>query len=132
MSNKIKRIMAIVVAVEFIFMGALTSISELDRAYADVGSINAGEDITYDKDGGVLASMGFDTSKMPEDYDPDATTNPYGSDVSTMKEVDEALFFYMNPSEQLYTELYGHNKKLNGSYSEFKDAPVTRNLSVNS
>ena len=32
------------------------------RAYADIGSISAGEDITYDKDGGVLSSMGFDIS----------------------------------------------------------------------
>ena len=72
--------------------------------------------------------MGFDTSKMPEDYDPDATTNPYGADVATLNEVDELLLF-----NQAYsvigtgtgrTDLYGHNRKLNGEMDEFLRDPL--------
>ena len=99
-------------------------------AYADVGSISPGEDITYDKDGGVLKSMGFDTSKMPDDYDPDATTNPYGSDVSTLNEVCEGAWFdltYFNNGGNYHfpeAKLYGHNNKLNGSYDELVSNPI--------
>jgi len=97
--------------------------------YAEVGSIAAGEDVKYDKNGGVLASMGFDTSKMPKTYDADSTTNPYGSDVSTLSEVDEALFFDLS-NEDSKTVLYGHNKKLNGSYDEFVSSPVMQSTAA--
>ena len=93
MSYRMRKIFALLVAVEFVFIGALAYVSEYGSVYADVGSIAEGEDVSYDKEGGVLKSMGFDTSKMPDTYDPDATTNPYGSDVSTLNEVDEAVFF---------------------------------------
>ena len=101
----------------FIILGSGLWISGYSNVYADVGSIEDGEDISYDKEGGVLKSMGFDTSKMPETYDPDATTNPYGSDVSNLNEVDEVVLFdyFFSPD----INLYGHNNKLNGKYEDF-------------
>ena len=94
MSCEIRRIVAVLISVMFVFSGAFGFLAEYGAVYADVGSISSGEDIAYDKDGGVLRSMGFDTSKMPDTYDPDATTNPYGSDVATLNEVDEARQFF--------------------------------------
>ena len=98
---------------------------------AEVGSIADGEDITYDKNGGVLASMGFDTSKMPDTYDPDATTNPYGSDVSMLNEVKEGVWFDMTgkTGSAPSTVLFGHNKRLNGSYDEFTSGPIRKGMS---
>ena len=127
MSYRIKKILVLLITAMFMMMEFLAMIPE--SVYADVGSISAGEDITYDKDGGVLASMGFDTSKMPDTYDPDATTNPYGADVSTMEEVDEGLFFDLSkPIGGNYAYLYGHNRKLNGSYEEFINSPIRKSL----
>ena len=128
MSYRIRRIVAVLITLVFVFTGALGFVSEYGSVYADVGSISAGEDITYDKDGGVLRSMGFDTSKMPDTYDPDATTNPYGSDVATLNEVDEALFFDIptNNTEISKSQLYGHNRKLNGDMNEFLESPKTK------
>ena len=132
MMSKAKPTLIAIAAAVFLFLsGALILGTAIDTAYADVGSIAAGEDITYDKDGGVLSSMGFDTSKMPDDYDPDATTNPYGSDVSTLDEVKEAVFLDMlhwDQGEKPRSFLYGHNKKLNGSYDEFTSGPIMQEL----
>ena len=105
-------------------------------AYAAVGTIEEGGDVQYDKTHGVLRSLGFDTSKMPSTYDPDATTNPYGSNVSTINEVSEMVMLRtkaLNSSQEggqdpanhsSYNEkgsyLFGHNKKLDGKYDTFK------------
>ena len=78
MSCKVRKFVAVVVAVLFVIMEpAVFAGSEAlavlgGNVYAAVGSIADGEDITYDKNGGVLAKMGFDTSKLPDTYDPDA------------------------------------------------------------
>ena len=90
-----RRILVVLIAV---FMVLVEALAFTGAAYADVGSIAEGEDITYDKNGGVLQSLGFDTSKVPDTYDPDATTNPYGSNVSTMNEVKEQVLFERNDS----------------------------------
>ena len=81
MFNTVKRILTLIISAVFIIVGSIGLLPDSAEVYADVGSISDGEDVSYDKNGGVLSSMGFDTSKMPETYDPDATTNPYGSDV---------------------------------------------------
>ena len=66
MSCKVRKIVAVVVAVLFVIMEpAVFAGSEAlavfgSNVYAAVGSIADGEDITYDKNGGVLARMGFD------------------------------------------------------------------------
>ena len=114
-------LVAMTAAIVVFLLGA--AIAGGNTAYADVGSIAVGEDVSYDKNGGMLSSMGFDTSKMPEDYDPDATTNPYGSDVSTLDEVDEIVLFDVPPeridTNRPSTYLFGHDNKLNGSYEDF-------------
>ena len=131
MSSRVKRFLAVMMTAAFIVLGPIPFICMNSSVNAEVGSIADGEDITYDKNGGVLASMGFDTSKMPDTYDPDATTNPYGSDVSMLNEVKEGVWFDMKgaSSSARSTILYGHNKKLNGSYDEFTSNPVSNDMS---
>ena len=131
MSSRVKRFLAVIMTAAFIVLGPIPFICMNSSVNAEVGSIADGEDITYDKNGGVLASMGFDTSKMPDTYDPDATTNPYGSDVSMLNEVKEGVWFDMKgaSSSARSTILYGHNKKLNGSYDEFTSNPVSNDMS---
>ena len=130
MSYRMRKVLAFLFAAEFVFMGILPFVAEQGNVFADVGSIADGEDITYDKRGGVLRSMGFDTSKMPDTYDPDATTNPYGSDVATLKEVDETLLFDISRnSSPNNTTLFGHNNKLNGDYDNFYDSKVKKEIS---
>ena len=132
MSCKVKKIVAVVVAVLFVIMEpAVFAGSEAlavlgGNVYAAVGSIADGEDITYDKNGGVLAKMGFDTSKLPDTYDPDATTNPYGSDVSTLDEVKEAVWFDTSLADDANptSTVFGHKKDLNGEYDTFIDKPL--------
>ena len=129
MLHRMKRAIVIVFVFAVVVTVSVTLEPGSGDAYAEVGSIAAGEDVKYDKNGGVLASMGFDTSKMPKTYDADSTTNPYGSDVSTLSEVDEALFFDLS-NEDSKTVLYGHNKKLNGSYDEFVSSPVMQSTAA--
>lgn len=95
--------------------------------YADVGSVQDDEDVTYDKDGGVLSSIGIDTSKMPEDYDPDSTSNPYGSDVMNMNAVYE-LFQFITVHEDAL--LYGHNVKLDGKYETLTNMHTAKGVST--
>ena len=120
-----KKALIVIIAACMIFADALASAA---AAYADVGSIAEGEDITYDKNGGVLQSLGFDTSKVPDTYDPDATTNPYGSNVSTMNEVKEQVLFERNDSGSVGSTLYGHNKALNGKIDTFTGDPVVKDM----
>ena len=82
--------------------------------YAEVGSVADDGDVTYDKNGDVLSSIGIDTSKMPEDYDPDSTDNPYGSDVKSMNRVSELLVINTNDNGD-NAHLYGHNARLDGN-----------------
>ena len=127
MSGTVKRILIVLIVAAFVVMDPIGLFSGNGNVYADVGAIEDGEDISYDKNGGVLASMGFDTSKMPATYDPDATTNPYGSDVSMLNEVKEAVWFHLGstPAFASKTLLYGHNKPLNGQYGDFSSDPIT-------
>ena len=99
-----------------VFNGIFTPI------YAEVGSVADDEDVEYDKDGGVLNSLGIDTSQMPADYDPNSTENPYGSDMTTLNTVKEMALFETT-KEKSY--LYGHNTPLNGKYSTFENSHIT-------
>ena len=132
MSSRVKRFLAVMMTAAFIVLGPIPFICMNSSVNAEVGSIADGEDITYDKNGGVLASMGFDTSKMPDTYDPDATTNPYGSDVSMLNEVKEGVWFDMTgkSGSAPSTILYGHNKRLNGSYDEFTSANTASSSAI--
>ena len=135
-SGRSKRFLIVLFAILFVlmepaamFIGLIGTGKDGYAAFADVGSIADGEDITYDKNGGLLSALGFDTSKMPADYDPDATTNPYGSDVSTKNEVKEQVLFERNDTGVLGSSLYGHNKPLDGSLDTFKKDPVQNSAS---
>ena len=95
-------------------------------AYANVGSVAEGEDVIYDKEGGILKSLGFDTSKMPEGYDPDTTGNPYGADVNNLKEVEEVVRLQTGGDPK--SDLYGHNAKLDGAYETLQDSKTSNPL----
>ena len=98
-------------------------------AYASVGSVTEGSDVIYDKTGGILSSLGFDTTKLPDTYNPNATTNPYGSDVSTLYEVKELVSLDTSETQQGgVSELFGHNKPLNGSFETFRNDPIVKNI----
>ena len=73
----IAHIAAVFIAAVFVAAGvfAISLSSGGGYVFAEVGSIEDGEDIQYDKTQGLLSSLGFDTSKMPSTYDPDKTTN---------------------------------------------------------
>lgn len=133
MLAKVRMALIGMITAMFILSGSGVWLSGYGDVYAEVGSIAAGEDITYDKEGGVLKSMGFDTSKMPESYDPDATTNPYGEDVSNLNEVDEVVLFdttyeSTDPKDKPGTYLYGHNNKLNGNFQDFLSKSTGRRV----
>ena len=89
--------------------------------YAAVVSTDEGDDADFDKTGGVLKSLGFDISEMPAAYDADAGTNPYGSDVTTVREIEELLRVDKD-SQQAF--LFGHDTKLDGEYSSFEASRI--------
>ena len=91
MKEKVKKPIALLTAFMFAFTGAFMFNGVDDYVYADVGPASDSGETTYDKGGGVLGSLGIDTSKMPETYDPDSTDNPYGSDVTTLVELNELV-----------------------------------------
>ena len=144
----IAHIAAVFIAAVFVAAGvfAISLSSGGGYVFAEVGSIEDGEDIQYDKTQGLLSSLGFDTSKMPSTYDPDKTTNPYGSNVSTLNEVEEmVLLSTSEPSSHISYHsnehiidpenispsgllLFGHQKKLDGSLDTLKDRPQNKNM----
>ncbi|MBR2547986.1 MAG: Ig-like domain-containing protein [Eubacterium sp.] len=133
-----KRCMTVFVAVMLVLAEPLLTVgpaglySGSGTAYASVGSVADGSDVIYDKTGGILSSLGFDTTKLPDTYDPNATTNPYGSDVSTLNEVKElAILDTSNTQQGGVSELFGHNKPLNGSFETFKNNPIVKNIRKN-
>ncbi|MDO4870024.1 MAG: Ig-like domain-containing protein [Bacillota bacterium] len=127
MKRFITKAVTITIATMFAFTGAFMFNGPAMQTYADVGSVSTGEEITYDKNGDVLTSLGFDTSKMPEDYDADSTDNPYGEDVTTLKEVSEMLRLDTS-GETAKTQLYGHDKKLDGKYSTLTENNIPNDL----
>ena len=52
----------------------------------------------------VFSALGFDTSELPEGYEPDTTSNPYGRDKFTGNQVFEVLLATAGG-----TKLYGNN-----------------------
>ncbi|MBQ6371272.1 MAG: hypothetical protein IJJ21_06810, partial [Firmicutes bacterium] len=91
MEGKVKKPIALLTAFMFAFTGVFMFNGVGNTVYADVGPGMEEQDFSYDKGGGALASIGIDTSKAPETYDPDSTDNPYGSDVTTMCRVSELV-----------------------------------------
>ncbi|NTV89570.1 MAG: hypothetical protein HGA22_04305, partial [Clostridiales bacterium] len=89
----------------------------------DIGSMNA------------LDALGIDTSKMPEGYDPNSTSNPYGQDSVTVNPVYELFVSKTTKAAgtpvvdgttttvtDTYTKnttIYGNNKALNQSTADF-------------
>lgn len=65
-----------------------------------------------------LDALGFDTTELPEDYDPDEDGNPMGTEYSTMQEYGEILT-YNGKGESPVSKLYGHKNDLNDDYTPF-------------
>ena len=127
MSSAVRKSMIVLIAAIMVIAEPVLSglYGGSEKAFASVGSVAEGEEVEYGKSGGVLGRLGFDTSEMPDDYDPDATTNPYGSDVTTLKEVEELLVL-QNSGSGASSTLYGHNKNLDGKYATFKADPLVK------
>ena len=118
MEGKVKKPIALLTAFMFAFTGVFMFNGVGNTVYADVGPGMEEQDFSYDKGGGALASIGIDTSKAPETYDPDSTDNPYGSDVTTMCRVSELVKIDTTDREddRAASALYGDAAKLDGSY----------------
>ena len=119
MKEKVKKPIALLTAFMFAFTGAFMFNGVDDYVYADVGPASDSGETTYDKGGGVLGSLGIDTSKMPETYDPDSTDNPYGSDVTTLVELNELV--KIDTSGETGSTLYGHDGLLTGNSEDLFD-----------
>lgn len=81
------------------------SVAYADQTDVDMSEMNA------------LEAIGFDTSKPPDGFDENDTSNPYGRDSVTMNPVDELLLLKgitdtSNFSTTIQADLYGH---FNGS-----------------
>ena len=135
MKEKGNKLIAFMTAFIFAFTGAFMFNGMDSVAYAAAGSASEDEETTYDAGGGVLGQLGIDTSQMPETYDPDDTDNPYGSDVTTMLEINELVKIDTSGAQPASAEgntetgagstLYGHNGLLNGSYQALFDTEKT-------
>ena len=118
----LRRCVTVLLAVMLVILEPLMTVgpeglySGYGKAYASVGSVAEGSDVIYDKTGGVLNSLGFDTSKMPEDYDANATTNPYGSDVSTLNEIKELVILDTLSGK---STTYGHDRPIDAGRGSF-------------
>ena len=120
MKEKVKKPIALLTAFMFAFTGAFMFNGMDDYVFADAAAASEDGETTYDAGGGVLGQLGIDASKMPETYDPDDTDNPYGSDVTTMVEMNELVKIDTSAAQTAST-LYGHNGLLNGSYTALFD-----------
>ena len=93
----------------------------------------------------VFEAMGFDTSKMPEGFDEDSTSNPYGKNNVTINPVKEIFATrqwntfesrYNSITEQYTvtetkhngTVLYGHNVSSASTISSIYNNPVRKTL----
>lgn len=76
-------------------------------ATEDIGSMNA------------LDALGIDTSAMPEGYDENSTDNPYGRSTITVNPVYELFVTGVTSAFSLENVLYGHNKPLNQTMTDF-------------
>ena len=119
MKEKVKKPIALLTAFMFAFTGAFMFNGVDDYVYADVGPASDSGETTYDKGGGVLGSLGIDTSKVPETYDADSTDNPYGSDVTTLVELNELV--KIDTSSETGSTLYGHDGLLTGNSEDLFD-----------
>ena len=128
MKQTIKKLIAFLIAFVFAFTGAFMFNGTGTFVYGETGGSSGSQDDTYSQDGGVLAAIGIDTSVMPETYDPDKTTNPYGSDVINLSEMCEMVKIDTTEANTK-TYLYGHNKKLDGNYDTLNAAPTQKSVS---
>ncbi len=93
-----------------------------NTVFADVGPASDEQDVSFDRGGGVLDSIGIDTSKVPETYDPNSTDNPYGSDVTTTIEMSELVKFNTSAPNGENSFLYGDRAKLDGEYQTLESS----------
>lgn len=104
-----KKMMATLMAL--VLLLALLPVQMAEAASGgDIGSENA------------LDALGIDTSKLPDGYDANSTTNPYGQSDVTINPVYELFVSQGNQSTDTYTmqnTLYGHNSPLNQSMDDF-------------
>ncbi len=132
MKEKGNKLIAFMTAFIFAFTGAFMFNGMDSVVYADVGSISDDQETTYTKSSGLLGSLGIDTSKMPETYDADSTSNPYGSDVTTLEEMNELVKIDTSSDDnKAEASLYGHNSKLDGSYETLTGSSIDSSIKEN-
>ena len=66
MKGKITKSIALLTAFMFVLTGAFMFNGIGNTVFADVGPASDEQDVSFDRGGGVLDSIGIDTSKVPE------------------------------------------------------------------
>lgn len=84
----------------------------------------------------ALEAIGIDTSAVPDGYDANDTSNPYGKDVTTLNPVSELLMLQetknvddaeLYVSFNLESTLYGHSDAALSTYDEFMSESNSKN-----
>jgi hypothetical protein len=96
-----KKVLSLVLA----FAMILSLFTGIDYGILPTAKAATNESTTLDNNKeDVFAALGFDTSAMPEGYDAETTSNPYGRDMTTGNQVFEVL-----AATSGGTKLYGNN-----------------------
>lgn len=74
-----------------------------------------------------LDALGFDSSALPEGYDPNTVDNPTGKENTVMTEIAEMMILGASTK----SALYGHNSKLDGRMETFAGSAREKNTQLN-